>query len=290
MTDDPGDGIDDDITKDAEEATTDGAGGGTMNGMSGEGPVDGSADDQGSRFYGDQPSGSDAGATKANGLTAAYYVPLRDVDPRLAFELLAKLGDAGIAAYVAPTPGRQGGYGDVKPPALPTDRLWVDGAQRSEAEAVIADIVSEDEVFEALVAMFHTSSPTEVPWPATEELSAPTTRSQTWTTRRSITARQAPIPEITPEEPVLPPHVESYLDEHFVPEPPPPLPRLQPITLLCWALIGFGILALALHNYIPLDFSQGSVWIASCAIIGGFATLVYRMRDDDRDDDDGAVV
>jgi hypothetical protein len=286
MTDDPGDSIDDDITKDAEEGTTDRAGGGTMNGMGGEGPVDGSADDQDSRFYGDEPAGNDAGATKANGLTAAYYVPLRDVDPRLGVDLLAKLGEAGIAAYVAPTPGKRGGYGDVRPPSLPTDRLWVDGAQRSEAEAVIADIVSEDEVFEALVAMFHTSSPAEVPWPATEELGAPTTRSQTWTTRRSITARQAQIPEITPDEPT---HVENYLDEHFVPEPPPPLPRLQPITLLCWALIAFGILAIVLHNYIPVDFSQGSVYIAACAILGGFATLVYRMRDDDRDDDDGAV-
>lgn len=290
MTDDAGDGLDDDIAKDAEEGTTERTGGGTMKGMSGEGPFDGPADEQDSRLYGGQPAGSDAGATRANGLTAAYYVPLRDVDPRLSFELLAKLGDAGIAAYVAPTPGQQGGYGDVRPPSLPTDRLWVDGAQRSEAEAVIAGTISEDEVFEQLVAMFHTSAPAEVPWPATEELSAPTTRSQTWTTRRSITARQAQLPEVTPEEPALPSHVESYLDEHFVPEPPPPLPRLQPMTLLAWALICLGVLAIVLHNYIPVDFSQGSIYIAACAIVGGFATLVYRMRDDDRDDDDGAVV
>jgi hypothetical protein len=296
MTDEPGDPLDnndipDDITKDAVEGATEGTGGGTMNGMSGEGPVDGPADDQDSRFFGDEPAGTDAGATRANGLTAAYYVPLRDVDPRLGFELLTKLADAGIAAYVAPTPGRQGGYGDVKPPSLPTDRLWVDGAQRSEAEAVIAGTISEDEVFEQLVAMFHTSAPAEVPWPATEELSAPTTRSQTWTTRRSITARQAPIPEITPAEQILPSHVESYLDEHFVPEPPPPLPRLQPITILAWALIGLGILAIVLHDYIPLDFAQGSIYIAACAIVGGFATLVYRMRDNDEDNDgDGAVV
>ena len=62
--------------------------------------------------YGD----GSAGATRANGLTASYYVPLRDVDPRVGDELLTKLGGAGIAAYVAPTPGRHGPYGDVTPP------------------------------------------------------------------------------------------------------------------------------------------------------------------------------
>jgi hypothetical protein len=289
VNDDNGDGLDEDLPDDLGGGVVDGFGQGTGGGQMSmnDGPVDGPADDQQSRFYGD---GTDAGATRANGLTAAYYVPLRDVDPRVGVELLTKLGTAGIAAYVAPTPGRQGGVGDVRPPALPTDRLWVDGAQRSEAEAVIAGAISEDEVFEQLVAMFHTSAPAEAPWPATEELSAPT-RTQTWTTRRSITARQSPTPGLTPDEPALPQHVENYLDEHFVPEPPPPLPRLQAITILAWALIGFGVLAIIFHDSIPVDFSQGSIYIAACAIVSGFATLVYRMRDNDNDDDgDGAVV
>ncbi len=266
-----------------DAGTTEGTGGGQMNGTSGEGPAEGPD----SPFSGD---GTDAGATRANGLTAAYYVPLRDVDPRVGVELLTRLGAAGIAAYVAPTPGQQGGYGDVRPPALPTDRLWVDGARRSQAEAVIAGTISEDEVFEQLVAMYHTSAPAEAPWPATEELSTPS-RTQTWTTRRSITARQTPAPELTPEEPALPEHVEAYLDVHFVPEPPPPLPRLQAATIFAWALIGLGVLAIVFHNSIPADFSTGSTFIAACAILAGFATLVYRMRDGDRDDDnDGAVV
>ena len=64
MSDDAGDSLDDDIAKDAEEGTTEGTGGGTMNGMSGEGPFDGPADEQDSRFYGDQPAGSDAGANR----------------------------------------------------------------------------------------------------------------------------------------------------------------------------------------------------------------------------------
>jgi hypothetical protein len=272
------------------EGTTGEMGGGQMSGMSGDGPAEGQADGQGLNGYGyGYGDGTDAGATRANGLTAAYYVPLRDVDPRVGAELLTKLGAAGIAAYVAPTPGSKGGYGDVRPPALPTDRLWVDGAQRSEAESVIAGVVSEDEVFDQLVAMFHTSSPAEAPWPATEELGT-TTRTPTWTTRRSITARQAqpPIPEV---EPALPEHVERYLDEHFVPEPPPPLPKLAGVTILAWSLIGLGMLMIVFHNAIPADFDQGSSFLAVCAIVGGFFTLVYRMRDNDHDDDDdGAVV
>ena len=242
----------------------------------------------------DRLDGTASGATRANGLTAAFYVALRDVDPRVGVELLAKLGTAAIAAYVTPTPGRDGGMvGAGRTPALPTDRLWVDGAKRAEAESVIAGDTSDDAVFDQLVAMFHASSPAEAPWPATEELGT-TARTPGWTTRRSITARQAqpPAQASTPDgEPALPEHVERYLDEHFVPEPPPPLPRLAPVTVLAWALIVLGVLMVVLHESIPADFQQGSSFLAVCAIVGGFATLVYRMRDNDHDDSgDGAVV
>ena len=276
------DGVDADLGRTLGAGEDEGTGGGLMNGMGADGPVDGPHDLEGDGV---------AGATRANGLTATYYVPLRDIDPRLTTELLSKLGQSGIAAYVAPSPGRRGGYGDVTPPEVPSDRLWVDGAKRSEAEGIIAGVTSEDEVFDQLVAMFHTSSPAEAPWPATEELGS-TTRTPTWTTRRSITARQStPAPEVSPDEPALPEHVERYLDEHFVPEPPPPLPKLHGVTILAWALIGLGILAIAFHNAIPADFSQGSNYLAALAIVGGFFTLVYRMRDNDHDDDgDGAVV
>ncbi|BEP15413.1 hypothetical protein acdb102_37240 [Acidothermaceae bacterium B102] len=278
-------GVDSDFGRTLDASENEGTGGGLMNGMGADGPVDGPRDLEGFT------DGTAAGATRANGLTAAYYVPLRDVDPRVGGELLVKLGGAGIAAYVAPTPSRQGTVGAIQPQAIPTDRLWVDGAKRSEAEGIIAGVTSEDEVFDQLVAMFHTSSPVDAPWPATEELGT-TTRTPTWTTRRSITARQStPAPEVTPDEPALPEHVERYLDEHFVPAPPPPLPKLHGVTILAWALIGLGILAIAFHNAIPADFSQGSNYLAALAIVGGFFTLVYRMRDNDHDDDgDGAVV
>src|SRR3954449_11472716 len=169
MTGDTGDELYDATGDDTARSGTDGMGeGDRMNGTGGDvdGPLDGQGEQPSSGRGGDDSdgfeslsgmsglSGMDAGASRANGLTAAYYVPLRDVDPRIGVELLSKLGDAGIAAYVAPTPGRSTGYGDVQVPPLPTDRLWVDGAQRTRAEAVIAGTLSEDEVFDQLVAMF----------------------------------------------------------------------------------------------------------------------------------------
>jgi hypothetical protein len=290
MTGDTGDELYDATGDGTAQGGTEGMGEGEQMSGSGGG-VDGPLDEQGGGGLGEGLNGMDAGATRANGLTAAYYVPLRDVDPRVGVELLSKLGNAGIAAYVAPTPGKSTGYGDVQVPPLPTDRLWVDGAQRTQAEAVIAGTISEDEVFDQLVAMFHASAPAVAPWPATEELSAPGRTPGTWTTRRSITARQSqpPVPQ-PPVEPALPEHVEAYLDEHFVPEPPPPLPRLHAITLVAWAAILLGVLMIVFHDSLG-DFQQGSTFLAACGIGGGFATLVYRMRDDDRDDDgDGAVV
>jgi len=152
MTGDTGDELHDATGDDTARGANDGTGhggngDGRMDGTGGE--FDGPLDEHGGEHFmgrrGDSLGGlggMDAGATRANGLTAAYYVPLRDVDPRVGVELLSKLGDAGIAAYVAPTPGRSTGYGDVQVPPLPTDRLWVDGAQRSQAEAIIAGTIS----------------------------------------------------------------------------------------------------------------------------------------------------
>ena len=279
------DGVDADLGRTLDAGENEGTGGGLMNGMGADGPVDGPHDLEGFT------DGTAAGATRANGLTAAYYVPLRDVDPRVGGELLTKLGGAGIAAYVAPTPSRQGTVGDMAPAGHP-DRPAVGrrrqalrgrGHHRRRHQRGRGLRPAGRDVPHQL--------PADAPWPATEELGT-TTRTPTWTTRRSITARQStPAPDVTPDEPALPEHVERYLDEHFVPAPPPPLPKLHGVTILAWALIGLGILAIAFHNAIPADFSQGSNYLAALAIVGGFFTLVYRMRDNDHDDDgDGAVV
>jgi hypothetical protein len=72
-----------------------------------------------------------------NGLDAAAFVPLLDVDPRVGEHLLDVLGSAGVPAYLEPS-------ADVEPytralslPSPPTDRLWVDRDQRRQARMIV---------------------------------------------------------------------------------------------------------------------------------------------------------
>ena len=103
---------------------------------------------------------------------------------------------------------------------------------------------------------------------------------------RRIRARRAPQ-EPAPEDD----------GEHFVPPPPLPLPRLDPVTKGAWAALfggpGYLVVATAAGWSVP----GIAAFCAVAAFVTGFAILVLRMNDapgsgpDDRDDgDDGAVV
>ncbi len=83
------------------------------------------------------PSDGGRRGRRDNGLDAAAYVPLADVDPRVGEHLLDVLGSAGVPAYLEPS-------ADVEPytralslPSPPTDRLWVDSAQRAQAREIV---------------------------------------------------------------------------------------------------------------------------------------------------------
>ena len=72
-----------------------------------------------------------------NGLDAAAFVPLLDVDPRVGEHLLDVLASAGVPAYLEPS-------ADVEPytralslSSPPTDRLWVDRDQRRQARMIV---------------------------------------------------------------------------------------------------------------------------------------------------------
>ncbi|MEV5609426.1 hypothetical protein [Streptomyces sp. NPDC052225] len=80
---------------------------------------------------------------------------------------------------------------------------------------------------------------------------------------------------------------------HFVPPEPPPLPEADVTAKFAWlAVIGGPVLLLV---SVLLGWSM-TWWLATVCIggfLGGFATLVARMRSDDDEDDDpgrGAVV
>ena len=80
---------------------------------------------------------------------------------------------------------------------------------------------------------------------------------------------------------------------HFVPPEPPPLPEGDTTSRFAWLGVLGGPVLLLLAVVLGWDMTW---WLATLSIggfLGGFATLVVRMRTGDEDDDDpgrGAVV
>ncbi len=235
-----------------------------------------------------------------NGLNAASWVLLADLDPRVADAALAALRSAGVAAYTNPHPGIRRAYLEVSPMPQPTDQLYVDAAARERAQAVLLDLQGDeaqsageeeqtstggfgaydsaevDAEFARIIAGMDSTAPvTSEPPP-----SAPTTSATGWEIVGS--ARQD-----VPEEPA-----EATDEEHFVPPPPPPVPRGDAISRFAWlGLIGAPVLTL-LCVLLNWRLEGWQALLVAGAFIGGFATLVIRMGngDDDEDPDGGAVV
>ncbi len=78
-----------------------------------------------------------------NGLDAALWSPLRDVDPRVGEHLLDVLHAAGIAAYLEPSADIGPYTRTVFLPSPPSDRLFVDRSRRAEALSLIESHVDE---------------------------------------------------------------------------------------------------------------------------------------------------
>lgn len=235
------------------------------------------------------------GSVRRNALQAAAWAKLTDVDPRVADALLESLEEAGIAAYAEPLAGESGISREVRIPATPTDRLYVDTARFEMAEAIVAAELpglleelrplDEDAAFAAIVAAWNTEAASPVPpWPVEEDVEGSRTRPA-----EEERPRLRPNMEVDEED-----AAPVYEDEgHFVPPPPPPLPRAHPITV--WG--AFAVVAgVFLIIFLPILGTQPSPAVqvlGVLAIVGGIATLVWRMRDAppvDDGPDDGAVV
>jgi hypothetical protein len=93
--------------------------------------------------------------------------------------------------------------------------------------------------------------------------------------------RDAPIPEL-PE------------DQHYIPPPAPPLPKLEPVTKGAWLALFGGPAYLVIATVAGWGVSSLAAFLAVAAFVGGFAVLVLRMDSgppkDRGPDDDGAVV
>jgi hypothetical protein len=219
-------------------------------------------------------------SARDNGLRCGGYLPVADLDPRVADSLLPVLRDAGIAAYAAPTPASTGGVMESRLPSRPIDRLWVDDQQVTRAKELVADQTREPDIDAAwqqvLASLQSTSTAPVPPWPVSEDVDGPGSLADA--------GLPGPVgPDGTGED-----EDALGLDEHFVPPPPPPFPRLHRKTVAAIASIAVGLLILV------TNFAGGTFTVlAVLAILGGLASLVWRMHDGPPTDsgwDDGAVV
>src|SRR3954469_15156354 len=112
--------------------------------------------------------------SSSNGLTAAAWVAIGAIAPRLAEPLLSTLRTAGVGAYVAPFTSRTRSHLEM--------RLWVDASLRPDAERVVAAALpdlrdslneSDDDQWASIVESL--KSPTDAgdaPWPEIEGYAA----------------------------------------------------------------------------------------------------------------------
>jgi hypothetical protein len=207
--------------------------------------------------------------------------------------MLETLRAEGIAAYALPTPASRGGYLELRLPARMTDRLYVDTTKSARATELVgleqAEIeppprpagpepeLDVDAAWQGLLASLKAPSDAAT-WPSRENVSE---------SRRPAHLDDIPLEGFDLDRLTTPEPVDME-DEHFVPPPVPPLPRLRRVTVGALAAIVVGLLMLG------TNFDGGSLaWLAIFAIIGGGIALVWNVKSGPPTDsgwDDGAVV
>ncbi len=246
----------------------------------------------------------------SNGIPAASYAALVDVDPPLVDHVLEILRDAGIGGYAEPIAGETGPYREVRAPDRPTSRVYVDRGQLATARDVIgqrlpalrADFLADaaaradaasmaqasaddvDAAWEQIVSGFDATAPDpEIPSIPAGEVDAPDSPQGGSGLSARLVRQHSPGPrdyEVT----------DDPDDERFVPPPPPPLPRPRDrFDTMAWVgTIGGPVLVVV--SYV----TGWGGWLAGAgfaAFTAGFITLIVRAGEKHRDDGDhGAVV
>ena len=229
-----------------------------------------------------------------NGLTAASYTSLGGIDPLVAEPVLDALAAAGIAAYCENQSEAHTPEEAEEPVRIPVgyDEIFVDAEAVDRARPVI-DRSTEDAEWQSLVEQFskpsapgHDGGEDPVPrWPVSEDVDEkyePLIDVPTGLTVEEKTEEDAEPPAKKADDP----------HDHYVPPEPPRGPRLDWISRLAWlGLLGGPLLLIAAAL---LDFGTGRITtLAVAGFIGGFLTLVFRMKDrlpPGDGGDDGAVV
>ncbi|SCL18124.1 hypothetical protein GA0074692_0327 [Micromonospora pallida] len=264
-----------------------------------------------------------------NGLDASEYAVAGDVDPRVGEHLLDVLAAGGIAAYLQPSADLNPVTRTTTVPPRPIDRLYVDRSHLTTARDYLSQLSDEgisgqtrpgepdvEAEWARIVAGFHRApTPGPTPWPAAEELddtpettggalgrteegSGPTVtgvrplQSATDVSGVSLSRRH--------DEPSLLDGLDTFGadlpddpdDEGYTPPPPPPLPPVSKYAVAGVLAIVVGFVLFLFPSLLPADRAVVTL-LGFTGILGGFVTLIWRLRPgdpEDHDPDDGAVV
>jgi hypothetical protein len=264
-----------------------------------------------------------------NGLDAAAFVPLADVDPRVGEHLLDVLGAAGVPAYLEPSQDVDSYTRALALPSPPTDRLWVDREQRHAAGQIVAaeaqadalesataeatstaradrlaaergpddrpsvglTDLEEEAIWRRIVESYETETANPVPpWPVQED-SEPGADRDPEKAKDRTTDGDSDAPTVAVQPLAAEPEEVAEEEEHYIPPPPPPVPRLSRQALLALVLILLGIGLMAAPGVIGMGYQDG-ILFGGIGVLSGGGVLVYRLRDSRDEDgpDDGAVV
>jgi hypothetical protein len=217
-----------------------------------------------------------------NGLPAAAFVPLADVDAEIGPDLLRVLERARIAAYLVPA-------GSAPVDGVVRQRLYVAASDRADARTIVASAMRS----------IRPAGTAGAPAPLTDPLDEIDTEAQfaaliaDWHVDTVAAVRSAER-DLTREDAewrarLEPPADALWLDdEHYTPPPPPPLPRLALPTV--WALVllvlSLGVLVFGGRLGLSGDLS---FLLGVAGILLSAGMLIMRLRERP-EDDDGAVV
>jgi hypothetical protein len=269
------------------------------------------------------PGGGARRGRRDNGLVAQEYAVVGDVDPRIGEHLLDVLAAGGIAAYLQPATDLHPLTRTTTLPARPTDRLFADREHLTTARDYLSQLTATPEAardrrsaasmedtdpdpeltpvpldekaaWESIIAGYHvTIDPTEVPWPEAEDVDTSATAAVDMDTEPAPRASIRRAPD-TIDQATLFDSLDAFGDdlpddeddeEGYTPPPPPPLPRISASSAAALIALAAGLLLFFWPSLLPLG-QTAVLFVAFGLVLGGFVTLIWRLRPGDEDDDD----
>ncbi|MEV7213233.1 hypothetical protein AB0O31_09095 [Kitasatospora cineracea] len=188
-------------------------------------------------------------------------------------------------------------------PGSPAPAAGADGGAPTPAprRPAAGSQAEQDAIFAALVAQFDDPVDlTDPAWPEVENLRAQHERGERPRPDApapgaaglgGFTPRPVPRPGDGPRD-YTP--AEDPDEGHFVPPEPPPLPAADVTAKFAWLAVLGGPALLLFDAVVWREVSGWPAWVGILSFLGGFGTLVARMKDRDEDEPEdpngGAVV